>query len=169
MHGAADADLLVDGRVVRVAPRAKLRQRRHLVAGDAAHQAAPVGVHSMNSGLVEARELAARMVRILRAGAASLLEEFATETHEAWQWLLGAGREVRASRGGPVGSTDPGKDPRLHSSLGRRPRTASRADRTHGRAARARHRSRHLTPRDALQLRSASRFNNLIVRTTSAA
>jgi 2-polyprenyl-6-methoxyphenol hydroxylase-like FAD-dependent oxidoreductase len=69
------------------------------LAGDAAHQAAPVGVHSMNSGLVEARELAARMVRILRAGgAASLLEEFATETHEAWQWLLG-GREVRALPG----------------------------------------------------------------------
>ncbi|HEY6361427.1 MAG TPA: FAD-dependent monooxygenase [Vicinamibacterales bacterium] len=38
------------------------------LAGDAAHQAAPVGVHSLNSGLVEARELAARMVRILRAG-----------------------------------------------------------------------------------------------------
>ena len=70
------------------------------LAGDAAHQAAPVGVHSMNSGLVEARELAARMMRILRAGgAASLLEEFATETHEAWQWLLGAGREVRALPG----------------------------------------------------------------------
>ena len=69
------------------------------LAGDAAHQAAPVGVQSMNSGLVEARELAARMVRILRAGgAASLLEEFATETHEAWQWLLG-GREVRALPG----------------------------------------------------------------------
>jgi 2-polyprenyl-6-methoxyphenol hydroxylase-like FAD-dependent oxidoreductase len=70
------------------------------LAGDAAHQATPVGVHSMNSGLVEARELAARMVRILRAGgAASLLEEFATETHDAWQWLLGAGREVRALPG----------------------------------------------------------------------
>jgi hypothetical protein len=49
---------------------------------------------------VEARELAARMMRILRAGgAASLLEEFATETHEAWHWLLGAGREVRALPG----------------------------------------------------------------------
>ncbi len=38
------------------------------LAGDAVHQAAPVGVHSLNSGMVEARELAARMVRILRAG-----------------------------------------------------------------------------------------------------
>ena len=70
------------------------------LAGDAAHQAAPVGVHSMNSGLMEARELAARMTRILRAGAAEpLLEEFATKTHEEWQRLLGAGREVRARPG----------------------------------------------------------------------
>ena len=81
------------------------------LAGDAAHQAAPVGVHSMNSGLVEARELAARMMQILRAGgAASLLEEFATETHEAWQWLLGAGREVRAL---------PGADPWVRQSRAR--------------------------------------------------
>ena len=38
------------------------------LTGDAAHQAPPVGVHSMNSGLVEARGLAAGMMRILRAG-----------------------------------------------------------------------------------------------------
>ena len=70
------------------------------LAGDAAHQAAPVGVHSMNSGLVEARELAARMMRILRAGgAASLLEEFATETHEAWQGLLDASTPPPTARG----------------------------------------------------------------------
>ncbi len=67
------------------------------LAGDAAHQAAPVGVHSMNSGLVEARELASRISRIQRGGGApALLQEFATETREAWQWLLGAGRAVRA-------------------------------------------------------------------------
>jgi 2-polyprenyl-6-methoxyphenol hydroxylase-like FAD-dependent oxidoreductase len=65
------------------------------LAGDAAHQAPPVGVHSMNSGLVEARELAARISRIQRGeGPPSLLQEFATETHDAWQWLLGAGRAV---------------------------------------------------------------------------
>jgi 2-polyprenyl-6-methoxyphenol hydroxylase-like FAD-dependent oxidoreductase len=70
------------------------------LAGDAAHQAAPVGVHSMNSGLVEARELAARISEIQRAGGApTLLQEFATETHEAWQWLLDAGRTVRALPG----------------------------------------------------------------------
>jgi 2-polyprenyl-6-methoxyphenol hydroxylase-like FAD-dependent oxidoreductase len=67
------------------------------LAGDAAHQAAPVGVHSMNSGLVEARELAARISRIQRAGGLpSVLQEFAAETHEAWQSLLGAGPAVRA-------------------------------------------------------------------------
>ena len=70
------------------------------LAGDAAHQAAPVGVHSMNSGLVEARELAARISRVLRdGGAAPLLQEFATETHEAWQRLLDANRTVRALPG----------------------------------------------------------------------
>ena len=67
------------------------------LAGDAAHQAAPIGVHSMNSGLVEARELAARISRIQRAaGAPSLLQEFGIETHEAWQRLHGAGQTVRA-------------------------------------------------------------------------
>jgi 2-polyprenyl-6-methoxyphenol hydroxylase-like FAD-dependent oxidoreductase len=67
------------------------------LAGDAAHQAAPVGVHSMNSGLVEAHELAARISRIQRdGGAPSLLQEFGAGTHEAWEWLLGAATTVRA-------------------------------------------------------------------------
>ncbi len=70
------------------------------LAGDAAHQAAPIGVQSMNAGLVEARELAARITRILRAGEpASMLDGFAAGAHDAWQWLLGAGREVRALPG----------------------------------------------------------------------
>ena len=67
------------------------------LAGDAAHHAAPVGVHSMNSGLLEARELAARISRIQHAGGQpSLLNAFATETHESWKWLLGGGETVRA-------------------------------------------------------------------------
>ena len=74
------------------------------LAGDAAHQAAPVGVHSMNSGLVEARELATRISRILRTdGEPSLLPEYADKTHKAWEWLLGAAapaaRVVRALPG----------------------------------------------------------------------
>jgi 2-polyprenyl-6-methoxyphenol hydroxylase-like FAD-dependent oxidoreductase len=83
------------------------------LAGDAAHQAAPVGVHSMNSGLVEARELSARISRILHAGAApSLLQEFATQTHEAWQRLLDAGPAVRAL---------PGADPWVRQTAARIP------------------------------------------------
>jgi 2-polyprenyl-6-methoxyphenol hydroxylase-like FAD-dependent oxidoreductase len=65
------------------------------LAGDAAHLAAPVGVHSMNGGLAEARELASRMSRILHAGAApSILDEYATQRHQEWQWLLDAGEKV---------------------------------------------------------------------------
>ena len=67
------------------------------LVGDAAHQAAPVGVHSMNLGLVEARELASRISRIRRAaGSPSLLQEFAAETHDVWEGLLGVGRTARA-------------------------------------------------------------------------
>jgi 2-polyprenyl-6-methoxyphenol hydroxylase-like FAD-dependent oxidoreductase len=76
------------------------------LAGDAAHQAAPVGVHSMNAGLVEAHELASRISRIVRAGEApSLLQEFATGTHAAWQWLLGASTPSSAmhAAGTPAG------------------------------------------------------------------
>ena len=72
------------------------------LAGDAAHQAPPVGVHSMNSGLVEARELATRISRIRRGeGPSSLLEEFATSTHDSWQRLLDVGTvRVRARTAG---------------------------------------------------------------------
>jgi 2-polyprenyl-6-methoxyphenol hydroxylase-like FAD-dependent oxidoreductase len=70
------------------------------LAGDAAHQAPPVGVHSMNSGLVEARELATRLTRILRGeGPEALLQEFATETRGAWNRILGDRHEVRALPG----------------------------------------------------------------------
>jgi 2-polyprenyl-6-methoxyphenol hydroxylase-like FAD-dependent oxidoreductase len=81
------------------------------LVGDAAHQAAPVAVQSMNAGLVEARELAGRIARILRAkGAPSLLEEFATATHDAWRQLLGAGPRVAAL---------PGADPWVRQTAGR--------------------------------------------------
>jgi 2-polyprenyl-6-methoxyphenol hydroxylase-like FAD-dependent oxidoreductase len=70
------------------------------LAGDSAHHAAPVGVHSMNSGLVEARDLAGRISRILREGAPpSLLEEYGRGKHAAWQRLFGATRTVRARDG----------------------------------------------------------------------
>ena len=70
------------------------------LAGDAAHQAAPVGVHSMNAGIVEARGLATRIARILRSGgSASALQDLGRDTHGAWQRLFGAGGAVRALPG----------------------------------------------------------------------
>ena len=69
------------------------------LAGDAAHQAPPVAVHSMKSGLLEARELSSRISRILHGeGPSSLLDEFATETHDTWRRLLDAD-SVRALPG----------------------------------------------------------------------
>ena len=142
VHGAADADLwstlaLFESRLARSLGRGGV-----WLAGDAAHQAAPVSVHSMNSGLVESRELAARISRVKRAGAPpSLLEEFANErTSVATAPRRGPGG-ARASRGRPVGPGGPGEDRRLDSCLGRRPRTAAQADRPHSRAVRARARA----------------------------
>jgi 2-polyprenyl-6-methoxyphenol hydroxylase-like FAD-dependent oxidoreductase len=61
------------------------------LAGDAAHQAAPVAVQSMNSGLIEARDLATRMSRVLRAEAVpSLLDEHAVWMRAEWHRLLRA-------------------------------------------------------------------------------
>ena len=90
------------------------------LAGDAAHLAAPVGVQSMNSGIVEARELAVRIARVLRGGGSTaLLEEFARETDEAWRRLLGAGRAGARPRGGTsVGQTECGEDCRLRACVG---------------------------------------------------
>jgi len=68
------------------------------LAGDAAHQAPPVGVHSMNAGLVEARDLAVLVANSLRAGGGSALQEFATKTQRAWEREL-AGPDVRALSG----------------------------------------------------------------------
>jgi hypothetical protein len=53
----------------------------------------------MNSGLLEARELATRISQIRRsAGTPSLLEQFATEMHGTWKRLLEPG-PVRALPG----------------------------------------------------------------------
>jgi 2-polyprenyl-6-methoxyphenol hydroxylase-like FAD-dependent oxidoreductase len=76
------------------------------LAGDAAHQAAPVGVQSMNAGLVEARELATRISRSRSGDAPSLLQEFARETHATWQAFLDA-----SSPGSPALRALPGADP----------------------------------------------------------
>lgn len=74
-------------------------QGRVWLAGDAAHNAPPVGVQSMNSGLLEARELAARMAAVLRRQQpSSVLDQFGTEMHDRWQRLLDPG-SVRPTAG----------------------------------------------------------------------
>ena len=101
VHGAADADLLVDARPVRAPPGAELRQRRRLARRG---RRAPGGSgrraqHELGAGGSARAGGAHDRGSCARGAAPSLLEEFATETHEAWQWLLGAGREVRALPG----------------------------------------------------------------------
>jgi 2-polyprenyl-6-methoxyphenol hydroxylase-like FAD-dependent oxidoreductase len=61
------------------------------MAGDAAHLTGPLGGQSMNVGLREADELAARLVRVLRPGApAGLLDEYGASRAAEWRDLFGA-------------------------------------------------------------------------------
>ena len=70
------------------------------LAGDAAHQAPPIAVHSMNSGLLEARDLASHIAQISRSGgSAAPLAQYATDTHERWRQIFDAARTVRALPG----------------------------------------------------------------------
>ena len=71
------------------------------LAGDAAHLAFPFGVRSMNEGIVEARELAARCGRIL-AGVEPLatLEAYGKERLAHWRTLLEPERAAAGLMGG---------------------------------------------------------------------
>lgn len=61
------------------------------LAGDAAHLAGPIGVHSMNMGLREAYDLATTVGAILKRGqdAAALEQYFNQQYREEWRQLLG--------------------------------------------------------------------------------
>ena len=79
---------------------AALGRGRVWLAGDAAHLTGPAGMQSMNAGLDEASDLAARLERIRRGnGDVGLLEEYGRERASAWRFLLG--REGRL-RPGPA-------------------------------------------------------------------
>jgi 2-polyprenyl-6-methoxyphenol hydroxylase-like FAD-dependent oxidoreductase len=68
------------------------------LAGDAAHQASPVGVHSMNQGLAEATDLARQLADTLRVGADPHgLDDRARDAREAWRGLFGAGKDLVAA------------------------------------------------------------------------
>jgi len=71
-----------------LAPR--FGEGRCWLAGDAAHQASPAGMHSMNLGLREAADLAGKLKSILRdhAGLDSL-QDYDRRHRAEWQRLLG--------------------------------------------------------------------------------
>ncbi len=61
------------------------------LAGDSAHLAPPVGVHSMNLGLAEAHELAVDLVDVLRhGGTEQALEDYGRKSRETWLALFAA-------------------------------------------------------------------------------
>jgi 2-polyprenyl-6-methoxyphenol hydroxylase-like FAD-dependent oxidoreductase len=63
---------------------------RAWLAGDAAHQTGPVGMQSMNLGMREGADLAARLARILRENAPPcLLDAYNLEYRAEWEQLLG--------------------------------------------------------------------------------
>jgi 3-(3-hydroxy-phenyl)propionate hydroxylase len=67
-----------------------LGKGRAWLVGDAAHQTGPVGVQSMNAGLVEARELARRIADTLRAkGGPERLIDYEASVQKRWRQLLG--------------------------------------------------------------------------------
>ncbi|RMG47302.1 MAG: FAD-dependent monooxygenase [Acidobacteria bacterium] len=73
------------------------------LAGDAAHLAGPVGLRSMNVGLREAGDLAARLAKILRgSGGPELLSEYDAERKREWRRLFGLEGGWRSGDGAPA-------------------------------------------------------------------
>lgn len=71
---------------------------RMWLAGDAAHLAGPIGVHSMNVGMREASDLAEQIAQILHEGVSEMrLRSYGRKRTEEWQWLHGVSSEVEAS------------------------------------------------------------------------
>jgi 2-polyprenyl-6-methoxyphenol hydroxylase-like FAD-dependent oxidoreductase len=60
------------------------------LAGDAAHLTGPLGGQSMNVGLLEADDLAQRLVRVLSGAPAGALEEYNASRAAEWRTMFGA-------------------------------------------------------------------------------
>jgi 2-polyprenyl-6-methoxyphenol hydroxylase-like FAD-dependent oxidoreductase len=70
---------------------------RAWLAGDAAHQTGPVGMQSMNMGIREGADLAAKLTRILREkGSPDLLDAYGLEHRAEWEQLLGRKGDPKA-------------------------------------------------------------------------
>ena len=71
-------------------------QDRCWLAGDAAHQTTPVGMQSMNVGLIEAEDLASKFTKVLHDKAPlDLLDTYGRGCRQAWQRSLGLTGELR--------------------------------------------------------------------------
>lgn len=82
---AWSGDVRFEGRLA-----AHLGKGRAWLAGDAAHQTGPVGVQSMNAGLLEAHDLGLKIAETLRAkGGEDALSEYETGVQRRWLQLLG--------------------------------------------------------------------------------
>jgi 6-methylpretetramide 4-monooxygenase / 4-hydroxy-6-methylpretetramide 12a-monooxygenase len=96
--------------------------------GDAAHLGLPIGVRSMNMGLLEARALGERIFSILRDGAGvETLAAFGNAWSGRWRSMNEAPRAVRAKSGAPewaarhaaqLAATLPASDDHLAAALG---------------------------------------------------
>ena len=101
---------------------------RAWLAGDAAHQTGPVGMQSMNMGLREGADLAARLKLILREnGSLDLLQTYDQERRAEWEQMLGLkggpkpGAKTDAwarQRGGELPACIPASGPELTQLLG---------------------------------------------------
>jgi 2-polyprenyl-6-methoxyphenol hydroxylase-like FAD-dependent oxidoreductase len=77
---------------VEFGPRCATRfgQQRAWLVGDAGHQTGPAGMQSMNLGMLEAAQLSAILVKILRDKASGeLLESYNDDCGKSWRRLLG--------------------------------------------------------------------------------
>jgi 2-polyprenyl-6-methoxyphenol hydroxylase-like FAD-dependent oxidoreductase len=62
---------------------------RAWLAGDAAHVTGPIGVQSLNLGMREVHDLAARIAEVIKGGDASQLDRYHIERFDEWRALLG--------------------------------------------------------------------------------
>ena len=75
---------------------------RVLLAGDSGHITGPVGAQSMNVGIREAQDVAARIESIVDQGKSpDLLKSYASERTAEWKKLLDPGDSLRARSGAP--------------------------------------------------------------------
>jgi 2-polyprenyl-6-methoxyphenol hydroxylase-like FAD-dependent oxidoreductase len=79
-----------------------LGRDRTWLAGDAVHLSSPVGVQSMNTGLIDGHELASALVAILRRdGSQSLLDRYNSSRLEELESLFGESAGARPTSDAP--------------------------------------------------------------------